>query len=451
MLSEKQNEVFGTIKEGHNVIVMGSGGTGKSFIIKEIEKWGKELNIFVAKTAMTGVAAVLLGEGGCTINSFLGIGIANELPEFYISKLKKSSNKAGENIRNCEILLIDEFSMMSLFFLKLIMRVIEGVRGKRKPLQIVLFGDPKQLSPVFNDREDTDEDKKRYCFEGLFYLRYFEKVFVLKENFRQTDKQYAADLEKIGIGEMNDSIRKRLESCISPRDLSKDVVHLYSTNEGADFHNTYKMERLKTHLHVYEYFDIFEHSIEESHIPEYIKTNALAKLARTSRFQEPIEVKKGMLSMCMVNVDIEKGWANGTTGLVVGFKVETDDFNQKTDAFPVVCKDIEKGKRYISGECKTLDKDFRVFQPTTIDIVPVKGFGNAIRRGIPLKPAWGVTIHKCQGNAFDEVYLASNDVSRNGQAYVALSRVKTLKGLKLISVPEVNADKRALDFINEWS
>merc|ERR1712194_207409 len=78
----------------------------------------------------------------------------------------------------------------------------------------------------------------------------------------------------------------------------------------------------------------------------------------------------------------------------------------------------------------------------------IVGLGTCVRKAIPLKLAWAVTIHKSQGLTLDYVIADVGGVFTDAQAYVALSRATDENGLELrhFSEGKVHADKRALAF-----
>lgn len=54
------------------------------------------------------------------------------------------------------------------------------------------------------------------------------------------------------------------------------------------------------------------------------------------------------------------------------------------------------------------------------------------RTQLPLMPGWAVTIHKCQGMTLNRVVVDLSHAFEYEQVYVALSRAKSLDGLKII-------------------
>ena len=176
MLSPEQIEIVDKIIEGENVVITGNAGTGKSFLVKYLMDSLKEKKE-VGLTAMTGMASVLIG--GSTVHSFCGVGIMDRPVGYYVYKLSKANNPAGERIRKTDILIIDEFSMQSEFFFDNLTSIIKSVR--KSPIQYVFCGDPKQLPPVVNSLE-RDESKGRFCFESIKFDEIFkDNVFVLNK------------------------------------------------------------------------------------------------------------------------------------------------------------------------------------------------------------------------------------------------------------------------------
>jgi len=440
MLSPQQQEIFKKISDGESVVISGNAGTGKSFMIKYIvDTLGKEK--MIGLTAMTGMASVLIG--GTTIHSFCGVGILDRTLHHYIYKLSRTNNPAGQRIRTVDILIVDEFSMQSKYFFEMITEIIEKVR--KRPIQYVFCGDPKQLPPVSNSLE-RDDDKKKFCFESPKFEEIFgNNVFILNKNFRQGDSKYSKMIEEISVGLVTEDTLNTLKTKIAKRNMNNDIVHLYGKNEEVYEHNSYRFAKIDEPIREYKYEDSFVQDEKISYVNEMEVEKLMDRLVRNSRFQTPTSVKKKSFVMCLTNVDQEKGWVNGTTGYVVDYP----------GGYPLVCRDMKKSAEYLKLK-KTydmdvsVDKDFHLFSPSTLDLIETR-IGKAIRTGVPLGLAWARTVHKSQGSEFDKVFICGSSVQNSGQAYVALSRVKTLEGLQLSCLPRIVVNNKAIEFLEKFS
>ena len=437
MLSPQQEQIYKRVLEGKSVVITGNAGTGKSFLIKYIVENIKKT---VGLTAMTGMASVLIG--GRTIHSYCGVGILDRSINHYVYKLLKSNNTAGQRIRATDILILDEFSMQSKYFFETITTIIERVR--KRPIQYIFCGDPKQLPPVTDSMEE-DEDKKKFCFESQKFEEIFkDNVFILKQNFRQGDTSYSKMIDDISNGIVTQDTLEALSNRIGKRNINNDIVHLYGKNEEVYEHNSYRFQKIQEPEKEFEYEDSFVQDEKLVYVNQMEVEKLMERLEKYSRFQTPTLVKKKAFVMCLTNIDQEKGWVNGTTGHVVDY----------VGGFPLVCRDIKKAAKYFK-ENQTydmtlkMDTDFHLFSPSTLDLIESK-YGKAIRTGIPLGMAWARTVHKSQGSEFDKVFVCGSSIQNPGQAYVALSRVKTLEGLKLSCIPKIKVNYKAIKFLNKY-
>jgi ATP-dependent DNA helicase PIF1 len=143
-LNEEQQLALDSVVDGHNVFITGGAGVGKSFLVSHIV----DQTPFIAVTAMTGCAALLIG--GTTLHSHLGIGLAKDTAQ-KLTLLAKKYPGVAERIINMQALLIDEVSMLSDELFEKVSEFLKIMKRNKKPfggVQLILVGDPFQLCPV---------------------------------------------------------------------------------------------------------------------------------------------------------------------------------------------------------------------------------------------------------------------------------------------------------------
>ena len=139
-MNSEQQVIFNEVKQGSNVLILGSAGTGKSYTLNAIVEWAKKEEKKIGITSSTGVSAINIK--GRTIHSFLGIGLAKTTPYNMYTKSKKNS-KLLKTIRELQILIIDELSMISAELFDKISEYMGLMRKINKPfggVQLVLGG-----------------------------------------------------------------------------------------------------------------------------------------------------------------------------------------------------------------------------------------------------------------------------------------------------------------------
>lgn len=384
VLSEEQNNVITDVLNGNNILLMGSGGTGKSTLIKYLTHICNQQNISIGITASTGSAAVLID--GKTVHSYLGIGLAKESPKALASTLFYKYPKKATELKNLQILLIDEISMIDGNLLTKISAFLSIVRRDERHfggLQIILSGDMYQLPPVQGILVFKSD-----IWEELDFTKHILTKIYRQEN----DMDFQEILERAKLGAITDEDIKILKSC-KGQHFTDDIkpTCLYPTNAKVDLVNNQEYDLLKENE--MEYKTLYSNKESKSYcdnigIPQILK------------------LKIGSQVMVTRNVNSELKLANGTRGVVV-------------DMFPqyVVIRTLYGNREIKQFECiNENDK-------------------NLMYSIIPLKLAWAVTIHKAQGVTLDCCKIDIGDsLFAYGQAYTALSRVKDLKGLCVISV-----------------
>lgn len=409
------------IKNGENIFITGSAGTGKSFILNKLKK---EFKIEVTST--TGMAAVNIG--GQTIHAWAGVGICNLPIDYAIKSIIKKSSLA-KKIKNAQILAIDEISMLDAQTFDYINTVLKAIRSNNKPfggLQLILFGDFFQLPPV--------EKNGGFCFESSTWTDLNLKNIVLKKIYRQADSNFAQILNDIRQNNLKkEDLNAFYQQNNRPLPQNKDVLHIFATNEAANNFNLQKFNSIpaepielvaKDIIMKNEEADKLVTSTEEAQNLSQARKKIWDTLDKYCKVAQTITLKKDCRVMLLKNLDFDAGLINGTCGNV-------EDIND--DGIIV---------KFDNGELKLIKREEFDY---TKD-------GKLLARRIqyPLRLAYGITIHKSQGMTLDKVFIDFNRIFEYGQAYVALSRVKSLNGLYLkgFTPQKIMTNPKIIEFYN---
>ena len=404
----QHKNIYNNYLDGKNILITGPGGTGKSFAIKKIYNHAKEYGKKICVTAMTGVASVLLDCNATTVHTWSGIGLGNRPDNTIINKILKSKFYKY-NWVNTDILIVDEISMMSLKIFDLLNKIGQEVRNNKKPfggIQIIFSGDFFQLPPV---RENN------FCFESENFNNSFHITFNLTKVFRQKDPKYKKILLNLRKGLVSTKTIELLNSKVLEKDSdinnSTDITRLVPTKSKANSINDHFINKIKDKKFIYKrtYKESSNGLNEEEKtklglMTEQEKDNEYNFIKDSTLTEEQLILKKGSYVMCIANLNLECGIANGTTGKVV-------DFNESK--FPIV----QFGENKVVVGKKEWKSD---------NIPGISLFQ------IPLILAWGITIHKAQGLTLEKAIIdIGKDLFEAGQMYVALSRLKSLDELYL--------------------
>jgi len=436
--SSEQQIAYNKYIEGKNIFITGPGGTGKTALIRHLQKDASNKHRNIQVCAMTGCAAVLLECKAKTIHSWAGIGLGNGTTESIISKIIKS-RYSRDKWKKTDILIIDEVSMMSQKIFDLLDAVGKSVRKNMKPfggIQVIFSGDFYQLPPV---GKKDDPDTVKFCFESPLWFQTFnlKEHVIMQKIFRQSDPLYQKILNQIREGVLKRSSNEMLLQMVNkkiPVDCAIRPTKLFPTRNKVDNINIHEMNSLegdeleyKLKYHVDLDITDKEKLIRVGYTKEQIQTELL-HLQGNLRCDETVTLKIGAQVMCIVNIQLDNDdiLCNGAQGIVV-------DIQQ---GLPIV--------KYKNGYKMTMS--YHVWGSENIPGIGVSQ--------IPLMLAWALTIHKAQGSTLDiaEVDAGSN-IFECGQTYVALSRVKSLEGLYLSSfdASKIKINKKVKTFYAELS
>lgn len=383
-----QTKALEYLLDGRNVLLTGPAGSGKTYLLNQFIKQLKADGKNVAVTASTGIAATHLG--GTTIHSWSGIGISDHLTEYELDTLSQKPH-LHKRFSKTDVLIIDEISMFDAARLDAVDTVLRTIRNDDNPfggIQVVLSGDFFQLPPITRGNTPV-----RFAFQSQVWERMDDLVVCyLDLVYRQTDDPLLSILQDIRSGELTDStieqLQARLEEVL-PDHLTP--TRLYTHNVDVDVINAAELKKISG-----------EHKIFQ--MTSSGKKDGVKLLKKYCMAPEELSLKVGATVMCVKN-NTKAGYVNGTLGAVTGFDYDTV-LIQTTDGTAI---EVQQEKWVIEQD------------------------GNVLAQinQFPLRLAWAITVHKSQGMTLDEVEVDLSKSFAPGMGYVALSRVRTLKGLYL--------------------
>lgn len=396
-----QDKALTVLKSGANVFLTGEPGSGKSYTIGKFRDWLDEEDIPYAVTASTGIAATHIG--GVTIHSWSGIGIKEKITDRDVENIIDNKPFIVKKIDSAKVLIIDEISMLNAETLDNINKVLCGVRGTimtGEPfggLQVVFVGDFFQLPPVVKNKEEV-----KFAFEADSWKQADLTYCYLHEQHRRSDPEFLEILTAIRQGEVTEAHKKILMNAFEgdPKTLH---TKLFTHNLDVDRINSNELAKIESKEFVYMMTET-----GNPYLCSVMKKSCLSP--------DKLYLKKGAVVMFTRNKFDDDGdiiYVNGTLGEVIDF----DDQD-----YPIVL--TVDGREIMSER-----------EEWSIEEYSYTGKVKAASiKQIPLKLAWAITVHKSQGMSLDHARVDLSKAFEYGQGYVAISRVRSMKGLLLDSV-----------------
>lgn len=388
-------------KTTHNLFLTGKAGTGKTVFLRDFVAHTKKKVVVLAPT---GIAAI--NANAMTIHSFCRFGLA-PCPLGKVSKGNDFVLDDNEEklVREVDMIIIDEVSMVRADVMDHISEKIRLIRDSKEPfggVQLLLIGDLYQLPPVVTKEDDAI--LKAYYGQNYFFFNSiairqvgFETV-CLNKVYRQNNPEFVNILNRAREGKISWADCNKLNDRYVPDfEMPEDTkyINLVAQRKQADEINKVQLESVEGSSRNYA---------------AVITGDFPSDLYPTNK---NLILKKGTQVMFVKN-DKEDRYCNGTLGEVVDYgedkvkvKVETKTIEVETTSWDNIRFEYDEEKKRVQTKTVGTFKQF------------------------PLKPAWAITIHKSQGLSFDHAIIDIPRVFAAGQAYVALSRCRTLEGLVL--------------------
>lgn len=416
----KQETALKLLKAGENVFLTGSAGAGKTYTLNQYINYLKARKVAVAITASTGIAATHMN--GMTIHTWAGIGIKDFLSEEDLKRMKERKY-LKEHLENAQVLIIDEISMLHAKQLNLVNQVLKYFKESDEAfggIQVIVAGDFFQLPPV---GKNDERNRDKFCFMSDAWVEAKFRVCYLTEQHRQGNDYLNDILNAIRAQAINHEHRTALQAT-RHQEIGETYTRLYTHNMDVDSIN-------------------FKHLNEIDNDPRQFDAQCdgneklIETLKSSVRAPEALTLKKHAKVMFVKN-NFDMGYINGSLGEVISFE-EDDEYG-------------------VLPKVKLTDGTTLVVEPETWSVDNEAGKTIASFQQIPLRLAWAITIHKSQGMTLEAAEIDLSHTFEKGQGYVALSRLKSLNGLRLKGFNEqaleldslaIKADRRFQELSDE--
>ena len=337
-------------------------------------------------------------------------------------------NKNRRNvIRELEVLVIDEISMVRADVLDAIDAVLRTIRYRRNEpfggVQMIFIGDMHQLSPVAKADEwniVSDYYKSVYFFDSHAIQKHPPLYLEFDKIYRQSDYQFIKVLNEVRNNSLSVEGANLLKSRHNPNftpTADDHYITLTTHNYSADNINRIELDKLTTPIHEF-------HAKVNGTFPE----NAFP-------LDQVLELKEGAKVMFIKNdTEIPRKFYNGKIGVVTSINDDIITVECPGDPYKITVSTLtwENIRYNTNAETNTIEEEI------------IGTFEQ-----IPLRLAWAITIHKSQGLTFEKAVIDADKAFSPGQVYVALSRCRSIEGIvlkSLINSESISVDKQVIEF-----
>ncbi len=406
-------------KTDKNLFLTGKAGTGKTVFLKEFKEHTKKKVVVLAPT---GIAAI--NAHAQTIHSFFRFSFSPYIPQtINVNTQNDAENYDDEKLKELEMIIIDEISMVRADLLDRIDNKLRQVRRNNNPfggVQLLLIGDLFQLPPVASKSDkkmlDNYYSSNYYFFNSKALKEAGFETITLEKVYRQDDDEFVKILDKARLGNLSWPIINKLNSRFMPDfevDDDSNYITMVSLKRDADRINNSRLERIDSNSKSYSASITGTFPDDAYPVPK------------------TLSLKVGTQVMFARN-DYTNDYRNGTIGQVS--KLEENTITVVVDGREIV---IERNS-WENIEYNLKEETHQILEEV---VGTFKQF--------PLKPAWAITVHKSQGLTFDNAVIDIPHTFESGQAYVAFSRCRTLDGIVLKHKVNPNTffvDENIVDF-----
>lgn len=436
------------------VDIAGRAGCGKTYVAKQLAQ-----DDSVLLCASTGIAAVNLGEG-TTINAALRYFDTEDMKQKWLTGMLQMRLR-GLRRSGIRTLVLDEKSMVNGDQLDFLVQALDDVNNtagfdaqmaekdgidspqrNREAMGLVLVGDFGQLPPVPDEVHATRKKKPiKYCFDASTWDRFAAHRSILQEIRRQTDQPFVEALHAVRRGDAGAALQYFTQDRFTDTlDTDFPGTTIFAKNDAVERFNTYRLGQLKTAPLTYETVRTGKQRGDWKLVPDQLnlKLSALVMVLANKRIYDDEDDQIGRLLYANGDLGTLEGALEGggwqvrlqRTGEVVAVEPITRSWLIPLEATRRKELQVQHGDQWIHW----------VDEKRRNEILGTVSY-------LPLRCAYGCTVHRTQGLSLDnvQIVLADRFFAQPGMAYVSLSRCRTAEGLRLVGTPQMLRDRCTIE------